>query len=189
MSLQSTPWQTVGPFFRIGLERLFTQDLAGEHAQGQRVQILGRIVDGDGVPIPDAVVEVWQANAHGKYAHPVDTQDKPLEQNFAGFGRMPTDDEGCFRFTTIKPGSVPMPDGMAQAPHLVVGVLMRGLLRGLVTRAYFAGDPLNAGDPILKLIEPARRATLMLRPSPEREDLLTWEIQMQGEHETVFLEF
>ena len=189
MSLQTTTWQTVGPFFRIGLERLFQQDVAGEGAQGERVSVLGRIVDGDGVPIPDAVVEIWQANACGKYAHPADTQDKPLEQSFSGFGRIPTDDAGYFRFTTIKPGSVPAPNGAAQAPHLVAGVLMRGLLRGLVTRAYFPDEPLNLEDPILNLIEPSRRKTLILSSSRERKDLLIWEIRMQGEHETVFLDF
>ena len=189
MSLQASTWQTVGPFFRIGLERLFTDDVAGEGALGERFDILGRVVDGLGAPVPDAVIEVWQANAHGKYAHVVDQQDKPLEQGFRGFGRIPTDDEGYFRFSTIKPGSVPGPDGRPQAPHLVIGLLMRGLLKGLVTRVYFPGDSLNLEDTILKLIEPSRRETLIFTDSRERKNLLTWEIRMQGEHETVFLDF
>jgi len=189
MSLQTTTWQTVGPYFRIGLERLFEHDIAGPQVRGERVSVLGRIVDGAALPIPDAVIEIWQANAEGKYAHPADTQDKPLEQSFSGFGRIPTDEEGYFRFTTIKPGVVPFPGGKQQAPHLVVGVLMRGLLKGLVTRAYFPNEPLNAEDPVLSLIEANRRETLMLHRSTERKDLLTWEIRMQGEHETVFLDF
>ena len=189
MSLQATTWQTVGPFFRIGLERLFEHDIVGEGVSGERVAIEGRVFDGAGAPIPDAVVEIWQANAHGKYAHPDDRQDKPLEQGFRGFGRIPTDAQGYFRFTTIVPGSVPGLEGEMQAPHLVVTLLMRGLLRGLVTRAYFPRQELNAVDPVLLRIEPARRPTLMLQPSETRERLLTWAIHMQGDRETVFLEF
>jgi protocatechuate 3,4-dioxygenase alpha subunit len=189
MSLQATTWQTVGPFFSIGLERLFEADLAGEGVLGERIAVQGRVLDGDGIPIPDAVIEIWQANVHGKYAHPADTQDKQLEQGFRGFGRIPTDLAGAFRFTTIKPGAVPGPNGKAQAPHLVIGLLMRGLLRGLVTRAYFPDEPLLATDTILQLVEPARRATLMLQRSPEHANLFTWDIRMQGEGETVFLEF
>lgn len=189
MSLNMTTWQTVGPFFRIGLERLFQTDIAGVEAAGERIAIEGRLLDGDGNAIPDAVIEVWQANAHGKYAHPADTQDKPLEAGFRGFGRMPTDEQGCFRFTTIKPGSVPAPNDMTQAPHLVIGVMMRGLLRGLVTRAYFPGEPLNASDCILNCIEPARVSTLILAGSSEHANLYTWQIHMQGDRETVFLDF
>jgi protocatechuate 3,4-dioxygenase alpha subunit len=189
MSLQTTTWQTVGPFFRIGLEHLFSTDVAGEGAQGERVAVLGCVLDGMGVPIPDAVIEVWQANAAGKYAHPEDKQDKPLEQGFRGFGRIPTDERGCFRFTTIKPGSVPGSGATKQAPHLVIGLLMRGLLRGLVTRAYFPEEPLNASDPVLTMIEPSRRGTLIMRRSTETENLLLWEIRMQGSDETVFLDF
>lgn len=193
MSLQTTTWQTVGPFFKIGFERLFQYDVAGEGALGERVNVVGRVLDGDGLPIPDAVVEVWQANAAGKYPHPADQQDKTLEQGFQGFGRIPTDAEGYFRFNTIKPGPVPGPgpgpDDVAQAPHLVIGLLMRGLLKGLVTRAYFAGDPRNETDPILKLVEASRRSTLMLTRSPQEQNLFEWVIRMQGDRETVFLEF
>lgn len=189
MSLQATTWQTVGPYFRIGLARLFNADIAGENVQGERIAVQGRVLDGDGVPVSDAMIEVWQANAAGKYAHPEDTQDKPLEQGFRGFGRIPTDDNGYFRFTTIKPGPVPGPEGFVQAPHLVIGLTMRGLLRGLVTRAYFEHEPLNQADPILQLVEPARRDTLMLQRSPQHANLFLWQIRMQGERETVFLEF
>lgn len=189
MSLQTSTWQTVGPFFRIGLERLFDADIAGEGTRGERIFVLGRLVDGLGIPIPDAVVEVWQANAAGKYDHPEDTQDKPVDPKFKGFGRIPTDDEGFFRFSTIKPGSVAGPNGTSQAPHLIIGLLMRGLLKGLVTRAYFPEEPLNANDLVLGLIDSGRRQTLVLARSPERPALLTWEIRMQGENETVFLDF
>jgi protocatechuate 3,4-dioxygenase alpha subunit len=189
MSLQPTTWQTVGPYFRIGLERLFAQDIAGEGIRGERVSVDGRIVDGAGLPIPDAVIEVWQANSTGKYAHPDDTQDKPLEQGFRGFGRVPTDGSGNFRFTTIKPGIIPGPGNIDQSPHLVVTVLMRGLLRGLATRAYFPNEPQLAADPILQLVDPARRSTLILQPSPEHAGLFHWEIRMQGDDETVFFDF
>jgi protocatechuate 3,4-dioxygenase alpha subunit len=189
MSLQTTTWQTVGPFFSIGLERLFDADIAGVDVKGDRIAIEGRILDGDGLPIRDAVIEIWQANAAGKYAHPADTQDKPIEPGFNGFGRIPTDDDGVFRFTTIKPGPVPGPNGTTQAPHLVVSLMMRGLLRGLVTRAYFPDEPLNTTDPILQRVEPDRRHTLTLQPSPRHPGLLHWEIRMQGPNETVFLEF
>ena len=107
MSLQATTWQTVGPYFRIGLERLFESDIAGVLAQGPRITIEGRVLDGDGTPIPDALLEIWQAAGNGKYAHPDDIQDKPLETGFHGFGRVPTDEKGRFHFTTIKPGPVP----------------------------------------------------------------------------------
>ena len=189
MSLQTTTWQTVGPFFRIGLHRLFQHDIAGEDVHGERIAVVGRVFDGAGVPIPDAVVEIWQANAYGKYAHPEDTQDKALEQGFRGFGRIPTDEQGFFRFSTILPGSVPGADGSMQAPHLVVSLLMRGLLRGLVTRAYFPGQCLNATDPVLLRVDAARRPTLLLERAEQDEALFTWEIHMQGDRETVFLEF
>lgn len=189
MSLQMTTWQTVGPFFHIGLERLFAQDISGEGAEGERMEVAGRVLDGDGLPIPDAAVEIWQANTHGKYAHPDDTRDLPLEQGFRGFGRIPTDDDGCFRFTTIKPGVVPGPEGMPQAPHLVVGVLMRGLLKGLVTRLYFAGDARNEADPILQLVPAERRHTLLLTRAPDSESAWQCVLRMQGEEETVFLDF
>jgi protocatechuate 3,4-dioxygenase, alpha subunit len=188
MNPRATTWQTIGPFFQIGLERLYQTNIAGVGVGGQRLRLEGRILDGDGRPIPDAVVEVWQANSQGKYAHPADTQDKPLEQGFKGFGRIPTDDDGYFRLSTIKPGSVPGPNGTPQAPHLVVGLMMRGLLRGLITRAYFQGDPSNATDPVLQCVDSDRLDTLMMRPSSDDPTLLQWTIRMQGEKETVFFQ-
>jgi protocatechuate 3,4-dioxygenase alpha subunit len=189
MSMRATTWQTVGPYFHIGLERLYTWKIADEGAGGEGVSIEGRVVDADGEPVPDAILEIWQANAAGKYAHQEDTQDKPLDPHFRGFGRIPTDDEGRFHFTTIKPGPVPGPGDVDQSSHLVVIVLMRGLLRGLVTRAYFPNEPQLETDPILQLVDPARRATLILKPSQESASLFHWEVRMQGKDETVFFDF
>ena len=101
MSLQATTSQTVGPFFRIGMEPMYTPDLAAGYAGGERVTIEGRILDGVGAPIPDAVFEIWQANQYGKYDHPEDTQERLIEPGFSGFGRIATDEHGRFRFTTI----------------------------------------------------------------------------------------
>src|SRR5262245_21541943 len=111
MTLPATASQTVGPFLHIGLAWLTRDQLAPPDAVGERVTVTGRVLDGDGQPVPDALVEVWQANAHGKYAHPEDDQDKPSEPAFRGFGRVPTDERGAFRFTTVKPGRVPGPGG------------------------------------------------------------------------------
>src|SRR5208282_3906292 len=122
MSQLTTASQTVGPYVRIGFAALAVVDLAATGVGGERVRLGGRIVAGDGKPVNDAVVEIWQANALGKYAHPEDAQDKPIEAGFRGFGRCLTDAKGGFRFTTIKPGSVPASGGAAQAPHCVVTV-------------------------------------------------------------------
>ena len=188
MGQQATTSQTVGPFFSIGLTRLNRDNLAGTGVSGKKVSIEGRVLDGDGQPVPDAILEIWQANAHGKYAHPDDTQDKPVEAEFSGFGRVPTDDEGRFRFTTIKPGAVPGPQGNPQAPHIVVSVFARGLLRRLVTRIYFPDEPANARDFALSLVPAARRATLIARKIAGREDALAWDVRLQGPEETVFFD-
>jgi protocatechuate 3,4-dioxygenase, alpha subunit len=185
----ATTSQTVGPFFSIGLDRLRTDNLAAPGISGERLTIEGRVLDGDGQPVPDAMIEVWQANAHGKYAHTEDTQEKPLEPGFSGFGRVPTDDEGQFRFTTIKPGPVPGPGGKLQAPHLVLSVFMRGLLKRLVTRIYFAGEAANDSDFVLGLVEPARRSTLIAKKVQSQRALFQWDIVLQGSEETVFFGF
>lgn len=188
MPIPSTTSQTVGPFFSIGLDRLCTNNLAGPGVSGKRLKIEGQVLDGDGQPVPDAVIEIWQANTHGKYAHPEDTQEKPLEPGFSGYGRVPTDDNGQFRFTTIKPGSVPGPAGKTQAPHLVVSVFMRGLLKRLATRIYFPGEATNDSDFILSLVEPVRRPTLIARKVQGQDDLLRWNVVLQGSGETVFFD-
>lgn len=188
MSLQATTSQTVGPFFSIGLTRLNRSDLAGTGVFGENVSIEGRVLDGDGQPVPDAILEIWQANAHGRYAHPEDQQEKPLEREFTGFGRIPTDANGCFRFITIKPGPVPGPQGRPQAPHIVVSVFARGLLRRLVTRIYFSEEAGNAEDFALGLVPAGRRQTLIARKISGREGALAWDVHLQGPEETVFFD-
>jgi protocatechuate 3,4-dioxygenase alpha subunit len=187
MSLQATTWQTIGPFFSIGLSWLYRDNLAGPGVSGERVEISGRILDGDGKPVPDGVVEIWQANSHGKYAHPDDLQEKPIEQGFTGYGRVPTDEDGRFGFTTIKPGRVPGPHGL-QAPHLAVSVFTRGLLRRLITRIYFPDEPSNNDDFALGLVEPLRRSTLIAKEVPGRPGALEWNVILQGPNETVFFD-
>lgn len=186
MHLTATASQTIGPFFRIGLEPMYSTDLAPSAAAGDKIAIHGCVIDGDAKPVSDAIFEIWQANAQGKYAHPDDAQNKPLTPGFKGFGRVPTDENGLFRFTTIKPGGVTGPHGMPQAAHLLVAVFMRGLLNHLVTRVYFPADAANATDPVLNLIPSARRHTLIARQSPEG---LEWNVILQGENETVFFDY
>lgn len=189
MSLQATTSQTVGPYFKIGMRWHYQENLAPEGVAGERLTIQGHVVDGDGLPVPDALLEIWQANTHGKYPHPEDTQSKPMVPAFTGYGRVPTDKEGAFRFTTIKPGPVPGPDDKMQAPHLLVSVFMRGLLIRLVTRVYFPNDPRNADDYILNLVEPERRSTLIAKPVNRRPGALEWNVTLQGTNETVFFDF
>ena len=188
MSLQATTSQTVGPYFGIGLRWLIQDNLAAAGVSGERMTIQGRVLDGDGLGVSDAFVEIWQANAHGKYAHPEDTQKKILEPGFTGYGRIPTNKEGAFRFTTIKPGPVPGPDGKDQAPHILISVFMRGLLRRLVTRVYFPEEPGNATDYILNLVEPERRATLIAKRTSQ-PGVLEWNAVLHGGDETVFFDF
>jgi protocatechuate 3,4-dioxygenase alpha subunit len=188
VSLQATTSQTVGPFFKIGFEWLHRDNLVGEGVSGERVTIQGRVLDGDGAPVPDAILEIWQANAHGKYDHPEDTQHKPLELGFKGYGRVPTTAEGVFRFATIKPGPAPGPNGKEQAPHLVVSVFMRGVLRRMVTRMYFPDDARNSGDQILNLVEAGRRSTLIAKKTAGGPGILEWNVVLQGPEETVFFD-
>jgi protocatechuate 3,4-dioxygenase, alpha subunit len=186
MNPEPTSSQTVGPFLHIGLCGIKRDQLAGPGVSGEPLTIEGQVLDGDGTPVTDALIEVWQANAHGKYAHPEDRQDKPIELDFSGFGRVPTNDAGAFRFTTIKPGNIPFPDGRMQAPHLAITVFMRGLLRHLVTRLYFPDEPSNFDDPILNLVPMDRRPTLIARATGPRT--LEWNVQLQGPDETVFFD-
>lgn len=187
MSLQATTSQTVGPFFSIGLTLLKKADLAVPGVSGERLTIAGRVVDADGKGVPDAVLEIWQANSQGKYAHPDDTQNKPIEPGFQGYGRIPTDENGKYSFATIKPGPVPGPDGKLQAPHIAVSVFCRGLLRRLVTRIYFPNEAANASDYVLNLVEPARRATLIAKTTAGR-GTLEWNVILNGGDETVFFD-
>ena len=197
MTLRATTWQTVGPFFKIGLAWLYRENLAGDGVSGERIEIIGRVLDGDGKTVPDAVLELWQANSHGKYAHPEDEQNKTLETGFSGFGRIATDDQGRFRFTTVKPGQVPAPQSSTttgavsaplQAPHINVSICTRGLLRRLVTRVYFSDEPANATDFALLQVDPARRSTLIAKRSANLPSKFEWDIVLQGRNETVFFD-
>ena len=134
------------------------------------------------------MVEIWQADSQGHYAHPAD--GRPVASNsFRGFGRCPTDKEGGYAFATVKPGSVPGPSGSTQAPHINVGICARGMLKRLFTRIYFAGDPANASDPILALVPPERRGTLMANPDPKSPNVWHFDIRIQGgADETVFFD-
>jgi len=163
------------------------EDVAPKGVAGERFSIRGRVIDAEGKPVNDAAVEIWQANSHGRYAHPEDKQDKPLEKAFRGYGRSLTDDEGAFRFNTIKPGRVPGPGGRLQASHLSVTIFMRGLLKQLQTRMYFPDDAANAEDPILALVPAERRSTLIARRAGDAA--LEWNVILQGKNETVFFDF
>lgn len=189
MASKVTPSQTVGPFFHYALPWKDGHVVAGAGAEGARIVIEGRVLDGGGAPVTDAMIEIWQADAHGRYAHVEDRQDKPLSDGFTGFGRTETDEEGRFRFETVKPGRVPGPGNALQAPHIAVSVFARGLLDRLVTRIYFADErAANEEDPVLGLIDdPAARETL-LASAQNGTATYRFDIRLQGEDETVFFE-
>lgn len=180
--------QTVGPFFHLGLSMLNVSEVAGPNVRGEHITLEGVVLDGNRDPVPDAMVEIWQANADGKYAHEADTQDKPIDPDFRGYGRVATSSDGSFRFQTIRPGRVAGPQGKLQAPHIEVCVFMRGLLKQLITRIYFEGDPANLDDFVLNLVEPGRRATFMARKVGDGASIYRWNILLQGENETVFFD-
>ena len=187
-----TPSNTVGPFFHLGMDRPEWADLTKGNPAGEKIAIEGRVLDGDGAPVPDAIVEVWQANAAGRYNHPDDDRgDKPLDPRFHGFGRAATDAVGRFRIVTIKPGPVPGRGNALQAPHINVALFARGLLIHLFTRIYFADEPAaNAGDPLLSSIEDdSVRRTLLARREPGAGAArYRFDIVLQGDGETAFLD-
>ena len=189
MSLRATGSQTVGPFFHLGLTSLKNDNLAAPGVAGEKVIIQGRVLDGDGKPVTDALIEIWQANSLGQYAHPEDPQAKAVEPGFTGFGRIPTDKDGGFRFTTIKPGRVPGSGDTLQAPHIVVTVFARGLLKHLLTRIYFPDEPSNSEDAVLGLVPPERQSTLIPKRIPGPENVLEWNVVLQGDGETVFFDY
>jgi protocatechuate 3,4-dioxygenase, alpha subunit len=182
----TTPWQTVGPFFSIGFDWLNCTDIA-KGAEGKRITIRGRILDGDGQGVPDAFLEIWQADAQGKYFEPGGAEDHSRGEKFLGFGRIPTNERGEFSFTTIQPGSVAGNDGSVQAPHLNVSIFMRGLLRRLTTRLYFPEQAENESDVVLATVQAERCATLIAQVETTANVLL-WDVRLQGERETVFFE-
>ena len=173
MRLTPTPSQTVGPFFSIGMH---TADVIAEPGV-ERLSIRGRVFDGDGKGIDDAVIETWQARSDGCYA----------DRSSREWGRVATDSSGSFQFSTTKPGRVAGAGAELPAPHLVVTIFARGLLKHLVTRIYFEGETSNANDPILGAVPVNRRPTLIARSVGPNE--FEWNVVLQGENETVFFEY
>ncbi len=184
-----TSSQTVGPFFAPALlrEDARRNRLIQSETTGERIRIEGRVLDGDRVPVPDAMVEIWQANAHGRYNHPADQGQGELDPSFLGFGRSGTAEDGSYWFETIKPGPVPFDRERMQAPHICVTVFARGLLNHLVTRLYFEDEASNASDPVLQSVPADRRATLLASPQKEGNmRTYRFDIVLQGADETVF---
>jgi protocatechuate 3,4-dioxygenase alpha subunit len=191
-----TPSQTVGPFFKYGLtpngqydwNDAFDNNLVTADATGDRIRIEGRVYDGDGQPVPDAMLEIWQADAQGRF---VDPKDKRALSNtkFRGFGRCGTDGNGDYAFDTIKPGSVPDPDGKPQAPHILLAIFARGMLMHLYSRIYLGGEAANAADPVLALVPADRRDTLIAERQPGNGNAVyRFDIRLQGGDETVFFD-
>ncbi|MEV0082579.1 protocatechuate 3,4-dioxygenase subunit alpha [Saccharopolyspora sp. NPDC050642] len=179
----TTPSQTVGPFYALPGGILWDggQEVAAAEHPGAFV-LHGRLTDGNGDPIPDGVVEIWQADEHGRFDHPDDP--RPESSSWQGFGRCPTDADGGFWFRTVKPGPLPTPDGATEAPHLDVTVLARGMLNRVVTRVYFPDEEqANAADPVLSTVDPARRGTLVAAADDRG---YRFDIRIQGDGETVF---
>lgn len=176
MSERLTPSQTVGPFFGVGLPFEKGEQIASAGSAGV-IRVEGQVVDATGDPVPDALLEIWQPDDRGRYRTLADGEA-------TGFGRCRTDSEGAFSFLTVKPGATPAPDGRMQAPYLNLTVFARGLLRHLVTRIYFPDEmQANATDPVLNLIEPARRETLIAKNC---SGVLHFDVRLQGDRETVF---
>jgi protocatechuate 3,4-dioxygenase alpha subunit len=185
MDLTPTPSQTAGPFLHVGLtETRSVSCIAGDGTKGERMWLTFRLLDGDGLPVPDAMIELWQADSEGNYID----GGLVVDATFRGFGRLATSEDGSCTFETIRPGRVPGPGDTLQAPHINVSVFSRGLLKGLSTRVYFAGDPANTDDSVLALVPEHRRETLFARPDPVRDRVWIQEIRMRGEGETVFFD-
>jgi protocatechuate 3,4-dioxygenase alpha subunit len=190
-----TPSQTVGPFFKYGLtpnrqynwNDAFSADLVTSDASGERIHVEGTVYDGDGAPVPDCMLEVWQADAQGHFADPQDTRAR-ANTKFRGFGRCGTDGDGRYFFDTIKPGAVPDPDGKPQAPHLLLAVFARGMLRHLYTRIYFDGEAANSSDPVLAQVPADRRATLIAKRQAGGSAVYKLDLRLQGGEETVFFD-
>ncbi len=183
--MKQSPSQTVGPYFRIGLIYGDPQNnLVQDETAGERIKITGTVFDGDGEPIVDAMVEIWQADANGIYNHAADPLHEQADPHFRGFGRAENKREGVYEFTTIKPGGR---DG--NAPYINVHVFSRGMLIHAMTRIYFADEEANAADPVLSAIEAGRRDTLVATLK-DGSTLPTYQfdIHFQGEQETVFFD-
>ncbi len=181
--------QTVGPFFAPALLREDARRnvLTRPDTVGERIRIEGRVLDGDGVPVPDALIEIWQANAQGRYNHAADQGAAELDSSFLGFGRSGTAEDGSYWFETVKPGLVPFDGERMQAPHICATVFSRGLLNHLVTRLYFEDEPVNALDPVLQCVPNNRRVTLLARrEARDKVVVYRFDIVLQGADETAF---
>jgi protocatechuate 3,4-dioxygenase alpha subunit len=210
-----TPWQTTGPFFHFGMPWKGGADLTGDsdsgsrpdliqprhdsaiaakqshrdRVLGQRIEIFGHVWDNKDAPILDCLIEIWQANAAGRYAHPEDSRSYvALDAAFIGFGRAASGKDGESRFRTVRPGPVPGPGNSLQAPHIALGIMGPGFLKRLVTRIYFAGEPKNSEDPILNLVPQHRRSTLISVNQPAAPNIYRFDIRLSGPRETVFFD-
>jgi protocatechuate 3,4-dioxygenase, alpha subunit len=180
-----TPAQTVGPFLAVALPWPDGPEVVPAGTPGALL-LAGRLTDGNGDPVPDGLIEVWQADAQGRFNHPDDPRG-PVASACRGFGRCPTDADGRYWFRTVKPGAVPDGAGGRQAPHLDVSVFARGLLHRLVTRVYFPDEPAaNDADPVLATMPAAERALLVAAPQPDGG--LRFDIRLQGAGETPFFQ-
>ena len=183
MNPAATASQTLGPFFNYALP--LDGDLTGGgKADGMPVTLTGQVTDVNARPVRDALVEIWQANAAGRYRHPLDGDaSRPLDPHFTGCGRTLTDADGRYRFATVKPGAVPFEGNRWQAPHILLAVFGAGLMRRMTTRIYFPGETMNGTDPILALVPEARRSLLV---GAVRGDTLVFDIRLRGRDETPF---
>jgi protocatechuate 3,4-dioxygenase alpha subunit len=187
--LVATPSQTVGPFFHLGLtEHENPGKMAGSAAQGEHIRLAIRVLDGEGAGVPDAMIELWQADANGKYNHPEDHQEKTSDPAFQGFGRMPTSKDGVAIFETVRPGRVPGIEGALQAPHINVHVFSRGILRHMSTRIYFDREPANTEDAVLGMVPTARRETLIAHADAQTPGTWNIDFRLCGDRETVFFD-
>ena len=200
--MKETASQTAGPYVHIGLapkqagfdifHKNFTNVLAGPKTKGEHIRIEGRVIDGSGTPVRDVLIEIWQANAAGKYNHPGDKQVKPIDKSFRGWGRGCSDfNTGVYAFDTIKPGAVMGRNKRPMAPHVNFWIVARGINIGLATRMYFSDEAAaNAKDPVLNLIEwETRRKTLIAQREVRKGQVVyQFDINLQGPDETVFFD-
>jgi protocatechuate 3,4-dioxygenase alpha subunit len=180
MKLTPSGSQTVGPFFRIGLEHLCASGTKADE-NSDAITVHGKVFDGDGLPVPDAVLEIWRANAHGTFSGEPCESGRPV-----CFTRAATDEDGTYRFAIVMPGAVVCDSEVTQAPHLAVLVFARGLMRHLLTRMYFPDEAANASDTLLQMVPADRRHTLIARADGPNGGAFEWNVVLQGPDETVF---
>ena len=180
MKLTPSGSQTVGPFFRIGLEHLYAPGTKPDE-NSETITVYGKVFDGDGSPVPDAVLEFWHANADGTFHGEPGESGRPV-----CFTRAATDQDGTYRFAIAMPGAAVCDSEVRQAPHLAVLVFARGLMRHLITRVYFPDEAANASDTLLHMVPAERRHTLIARADGHNARTLEWNVVLQGPDETVF---